>query len=256
MAFISLGKIDRTLIVIIVGCIFCFLNRYLNQIDSELNKNPIINNIVISPSRFLTVIPFIILKIRSKRLFNINKIENANTQDTKGIELIYNENQELYIEGKWGLILLSGIIYLLNTTFFALSLNVKTNSWIWYILIASIFYYLIFKVKLYKHHYLSIILIILLGLVIDLVTGNLQDEIINSILPLLAKFAKEIFFSLYNVLAKYVMEKKYISVYEFSFYIGIIIVIFFLYSQFSIIIFLKYLIMINILINLMLKNYY
>ena len=222
MAFISFGKIDRTLIVIIVGCIFCFINRYINQFDSELNKNSIINNIVISPSRFLTIIPFIIFKIRTKKTISNNEIENSSSQDTKGIELIYNENNEVYIEGKWGLILLSGIIYLLNTTFFALSLKVQTNSWIWYILIASIFYYLIFKVKLYKHHYLTIILIILIGLVIDLVTENLQNEIINNTLPLIFKFLKEIFFSLYNVLAKYVMERKYISVYEFSFYIGII----------------------------------
>ena len=35
------------------------------------------------------------------------------------------------------------------------------------------------------------------------------------------KYLKEILFSLYNVIAKYVMEKKYISVYEFSFYIGL-----------------------------------
>ena len=222
MAIISLGQIDKTLIVILVGCIFCFINRYINQFDSELNKNSIINNIVISPSRFLTIIPFIIFKIRTKKTISNNEIENSSSQDTKGIELIYNENNEVYIEGKWGLILLSGIIYLLNTTFFALSLKVQTNSWIWYILIASIFYYLIFKVKLYKHHYLTIILIILIGLVIDLVTENLQNEIINNTLPLIFKFLKEIFFSLYNVLAKYVMERKYISVYEFSFYIGII----------------------------------
>ena len=38
---------------------------------------------------------------------------------------------------------------------------------------------------------------------------------------------KEIAFSLYNVVAKYVMEKKYISVYEFSFYIGLMVIILF-----------------------------
>ena len=234
MAFISLGKIDRTLIVIIVGCIFCFLNRYLNQIDSELNKNPIINNIVISPSRFLTIIPFIILKMRSKRLFNSNEIESTPSQDTQGIELIYNETKKSYNKGKWGLILLSGIIYLLNTAFFSLSLEIKTNAWIWFILFASIFYYLIFKVKLYKHHYLTIILIILFGLIIDLVTGNLQKEIINDTMQVIYKFAKEILYSLYNVLAKYVMEKKYVSVYEFSFHVGIITFIsFFIFALFD-----------------------
>ena len=225
MAFIRFAKIDKSLIVIIVGCIFCFVNRFINQVESELNNNPIINNIIISPSRFLTIIPFIILRIRSKRLFTSNEIENSNSKDTKGIELIYNDNKEVYIEGKWGLILLSGIIYVIQSTFFSLSLDIKTNAWIWYILFASIFYYLIFKVKLYKHHYLSILLIILIGLIIDLVTENLQNELINNPLHLAMKLLKEIFYPLYNVIAKYTMERKYVSVYEFSFYVGLILFI-------------------------------
>ena len=53
MAFIRFAKIDKSLTVIIMGCIFCFLNRLINQVKSELNENPIINDIVISPSRFL-----------------------------------------------------------------------------------------------------------------------------------------------------------------------------------------------------------
>ena len=120
MAFISFTKIDKSLIVIFIGCIFCFLNRLINQVDSELNENPIINDIVISPSRFLTVIPFIILKIRSKTLFTSNRIENSSSQDTKGVELIHYKTKELNIEGKWKLILFSGIIYLINAIFFSL----------------------------------------------------------------------------------------------------------------------------------------
>ena len=50
----------------------------------------------------------------------------------------------------------------------------------------------------------------------------MQNDIINDLPLLLIKFVREILFSLYNVLAKYVMEKKFVSVYEFSFYIGLI----------------------------------
>ena len=80
------------------------------------------------------------------------------------------------------------------------SFQIKTNAWIWYILIAVIFYYLIFKVQLYRHHYLSIILIILIGLIIDLISGNLQKEIVNAPGRLVMKFLKQVFFSLYNVI--------------------------------------------------------
>ena len=218
MSFICLGKIDKTLIVIVIGCIFCFLNRFINQLDCELFKNPILTVIFISPSKFLTLIPFIILKIRSKRMNTSNEIENSRN---KGIKFIYNDGEKAYAKGKWKFIVLCSFIYLFHLIFFVTSLGVKTNCVILYILSAAIFYYLIFKIKLYKHHYLSIILILLFGLIIDLVTGKLIEELKNRPFNLVAKFLKEIFSSLYNVIAKYTMEKKYASVYEFSFYVGI-----------------------------------
>ena len=114
------------------------------------------------------------------------------------------------------------ILDFFQSIFFVYTFEIKTNSWIWYIFITTLFYYLIFKVNLYKHHYLSIILIILLGLVIDLILGNLQNEVINNLKLLLMKFLREILVSLLNVFFKYTMEKKYVSVYEICFYIGII----------------------------------
>ena len=232
MALISLGKIDKNLITILIGCAFCFLNRLLNQYkETLLFINPILTNIYISISRFLTVIPFIILKIKTKSSKSSNNTENVNKNS---IELIYNDNVEENDEGKFKYIILSAFIYLFNSICFAVSFKIQTNSWIWYILIASIFYYMIFKVQLHKHHYVSAILIILIGLIIDLVTENLQKEVVNDLLLLIMKFLKEIFFSLYNVIAKYVMEKKYVSVYEFSFYIGLInLIILIIFSIFD-----------------------
>ena len=117
---------------------------------------------------------------------------------------------------------ISNYIFLFNEICFVVSFKIKTTSWIWFILITPLFYYLIYKVKMYKHQYISAMLIILIGIVIDLSLGHLQDEIINSTLFLIMKYLKEVFISFYNVIAKYVMEKKYVSVYEFSFYVGLI----------------------------------
>ena len=219
MAYISLGNIDKNLITIFVGCVICFFNRLLNQYDGTLLfKNVIMTVFCISTSRFLTLFPYIILKIRLKQAKNYinNQFMNQNALKSpqKKIEEI--------VKGKWLYIILSSIIFLIQLFFLVVSFHIKTNAWIWYILFSSIFYYLIFKVQLHKHHYLSIILIILIGLIIDLVTENLQKEVVNDLLLLIMKFLKEIFFSLYSVLAKYVIEKKYVSVYEFSFYVGLI----------------------------------
>ena len=87
MVCISLGTVDKTLIVIIVGCIICFLNRILVQIEASkmINENLIINNILMSLSRFLTIVPYIILKIRSKRKNKSSDIENPNHEKRFGI---------------------------------------------------------------------------------------------------------------------------------------------------------------------------
>jgi len=79
MALISIGKIDMNLIPMIIGCIFCFLNRLLNQYDGTLLlKNAILTNIVISSSKLFTVIPLLILKFRSNKV-NSNEIKSVNS---------------------------------------------------------------------------------------------------------------------------------------------------------------------------------
>ena len=231
MACISLGTINKYLIVILVGCIFCFLNRLLNKVDIDtiLFDGTVISNICISLSRFLTVIPYIILTIKTRR-----KTKRISKDKNKEKSYEYNDKIKESAKGKWGYILLSSFIFLILSYFLNESFKIKTNAWIWYILISSLFYYLIFKIKLYIHHYLSIVLIILLGLAIDLITKNLQKEIVEEPLNLSMKFLKQIFFSLYNVIAKYVMEQKYVSVYEFSFYVGLFnLIVFLIFSIFD-----------------------
>ena len=235
MACISLGKIDKNIIPIIVGSIFCFLNRLLNGAKPEIYENTILTNIVISLSRFLAIIPLIIFKIKFKQDRSYNDKNNNNNKNSKSIVLIYKNNR-IYVKGVAKYVLLSAVIYLIQSIFFALAFKATTNAWIWYILIASIFYYLMFKVQLYKHHYLSIIFIIVIGTVIDLTTEAIIVDANNEPLALVSKYIKEILFSLYNVIAKYVMEKKYISVYEFSFYIGafnlIVLIIFSIFDYY------------------------
>ena len=235
MACISLGKIDKNIIPIIVGSIFCFLNRLLNEAKPQIYENTILTNIVISLSRFLTIIPLIIFKIKFKQDRSYNDKNNNSDKNSKSIVLIYKNNR-IYVKGVAKYVLLSAVIYLIQSIFFALAFKATTNAWIWYILIASIFYYLMFKVQLYKHHYLSIFFIIVIGTVIDLTTEAIIVDANNEPLALVSKYIKEILFSLYNVIAKYVMEKKYISVYEFSFYIGafnlIVLIIFSIFDNY------------------------
>ena len=97
MAFIGLGKIDKSLTSIIIGCVFCFLNRIINQYDGTLLfGNIIITNIFIAFSDLFTIIPYLILKKRSK------KIKSTDIQNTKiNLEYIYTGRNFENIQGKW-----------------------------------------------------------------------------------------------------------------------------------------------------------
>ena len=220
MAFISIGKIDKNLIPMIAGCIFCFLNRILNQYDgSLLFKNQIMMNIYISTSKLFTIIPFILLKINSKKVSS-NDIQTIKNQ--QALKYMNKSGAKRIIAGKWGFIFLAVMIYFVNQFFFVLTIKVHSNTTILNILITSLFYYLIFKIKLYRHHYLSIILIIIVGFIIDMILGNLLFDIDNNLGLFFFRLLREVLFSLSSVVDKYILEKKFGSVYEILLTNGVI----------------------------------
>ena len=220
MAFISIGKIDKNLIPMIAGCIFCFLNRILNQYDgSLLFKNQIMMNIYISTSKLFTIIPFILLKINSKKVSS-NDIQTIKNQ--QALKYMNKSGAKRIIAGKWGFIFLAVMIYFVNQIFFVLTIKVHSNTTILNILITSLFYYLIFKIKLYRHHYLSIILIIIVGFIIDIILGNLLFDIDNNLGLFFFRLLREVLFSLSSVVDKYILEKKFGSVYEILLTNGVI----------------------------------
>ena len=107
-------------------------------------------------------------------------------------EYIYYDIKYKILKGKNRLILFSAILFFIQSILMVITFRLKCNTWILEIAFDSLFYYLILKVKLYKHHYLSAILIIIIGLVIDLVLRNLQDNLSNNFLFLLFRLIREI----------------------------------------------------------------
>jgi hypothetical protein len=72
---------------------------------------------------------------------------------------------------------------------------------------------------------LSIFLIILIGFIIDIVTDNFKNDITNDLTFLLFRFIREILYSFHDVIDKYIMEKKFCSIYEISLSNGVITLI-------------------------------
>ena len=229
MVFIGLGKVNKNLIPLFVGCVFCFLNRLLNQYEGTLLfKNIVLTNIFIAISDIFSFIPYIIYKVRSKFDFKTEN-KDINQCDTK-FEYIYEEKENIedVQEGKEKYILLIGLVFFANYYMFVYTFELKTNMWIMYILFTSIFYYLIFKAKLYKHHYLSIVIILLAGFIIDIVLDNFKNEFSKHLLKIFLSLLRVILLSFDYVIIKYTIEKKYASPYEIGLFNGIINLILFI----------------------------
>ena len=232
MRFVSLGKIDKNIISILVGCFFCLLTRYLNKIggslifkSSILLNHAVVTNVFISFSKLFMIIPYFINKKRSERSISSNDTKYINIISNTDIKLIQIDDTFEMSQGKVGYLILSALIFFTQSIIFMKTRIIKTNSWIWEIFISSLSYYLIFKIKLYRHHYCSMIIIILIGFIIDLVLGNIQNDIINNPLYLFLRFLREILYSLHDVVNKYLIEKKFCSIYEIALSNGIITLI-------------------------------
>ena len=130
--------------------------------------------------------------------------------------------QKNITKGKWLYIFLYVFIDNIQGIIILYIMGLKSNFWILDIFFTCIFYYLIFKIKLYKHHYLSLILIIILGIILDFICENLQDDITKNFGFVLLRLLREILFSSSDVLVKYLFEKKFCSIYEISLSNGIL----------------------------------
>lgn len=222
MALLSIGKIDKNIIPIFIACVLGILFKFLTKIDKAiLFDHSIVANIYVAASKLLSFIPFIITKMRLKK---VREKESIN-YDNNIVEYIYFEANEDVSKGKLKYIFLASTLFFIQGVILFFTMEVKINIWLSEIFIYCLFYYLIFKIKPYKHHYLSIILIILTGVTFDLVSGNLQNDILNNLSSILLRLLREILYSLQDVINKYIMEKKFCSVYELSFYGGIIYLI-------------------------------
>ena len=125
-------------------------------------------------------------------------------------------------KGKWLFIFISSFIFFIQFLIFMSTTTKKTNYWILDFLFASLLCYLILKLKYYKHHYLSLIINILIGLIIDLAFKNIQNDIKENFIKVLIRLLREILLTLHEVLNKYIMEKKNASAYEICLFNGII----------------------------------
>jgi hypothetical protein len=140
---------------------------------------------------------------------------------------------------KYGYLLIDSIIKVLfNLIYFQIFIKVSEFSfWILNTILLTLFSHLILKEEIQKHHYLSIITIVILGIILNAI--NLYGAVEIGFLVIIINLIRDAIFSLSIVLKKYLIEYLFCSIYEILFYEGffnlIVFIIFLsLYSNITI----------------------
>ena len=235
MQIISFGEIDKKLLIPILAGITSLIFRYTsnsNPKNEALNNNPFIKSIFTALGMNFSFIPYLILKIRSKKK-NKNPENNIilnKIQKTKlSIKFEYYDIYEIKRWHKYKIIIISAILDFAVTFLLLFFCNECIyNLWVLLLIFISIFSHFILKTNLYKHQYFSMIIIIILGFglnVIEYFKSDKKEKI--KYFEILAKFIVEIMISLFSVLNKYNMEKYFCTSYEICIWEGLIEIILF-----------------------------
>ena len=224
MAIISFGNINKKILYAIFGGIFKLLSDLL--IDSlresnkiELRDHPFLLGINAGLGYCISFIPFLIFK----RNYNYLNQKSLDADE----KLIYNETEDYFFEKRekkirqWLIIAFCDFLQKL-LSFIYEGLN---NFWMFDILFILIFSHFILKVKLYKHHFISLILIIIFGIIIIIINNLYTEKSEDFFFKIINTFVIEIIFSLEIVVAKYAMEYKLSSPYEICIFEGVFILV-------------------------------
>ena len=178
---------------------------------NEDNLHPIIYNLSHSLGSSLSFILIIIYKIRNKRNMNPLLIKPNNMKKTTFFNKIL-----------W--ILLISIVVFISTTLnsiFWINNDNYINIWSFYIIFLSLFSHILLNNKLYKHHYISMIIMIIMGLFYNIISPQINIKKYYAIY--IISILNSILYSLEYVLDKYCLLIKYIETFEILFYRGLIV---------------------------------
>ena len=130
----------------------------------------------------LAFIPYLIIKYRTKKSKYLTEVLNKSKLDIEFVH--YDIFKEARIS-KYKLISLSALLDFLETILsYILCSRFLYNLWSFDIIFISLFSYLILKTKLYKHQYISMIIILFLGLSLNIVEYYKYDDRENTLNPI------------------------------------------------------------------------
>ena len=239
MAIISLGKINKKILFSIFGGLFKLLADYIvkyikNEHKIEYRTHPFIIGINAGLGLCISFIPFLIFKRNYKFLYQ--------NQITVNEQLIFNDSNDFFFaksnKKHYSLLLFAFCDFTQKLLSFIY--DSFDNFWIFDAPFILIFSYFILKTKLYIHHFVSLIFIIIFGIGINVIHFLDREKSSDFAFLILNTIVVEVIFSLEMVVAKYSMEYKFSSPYEiclvdgiFIFILNLILLIIFTFIPFS-----------------------
>ena len=222
---ISLGKINKYIILAFLNSIFFMIQMLLKMFSTLLPNHPIIFNIIYSFGLCLSFSFLLINKIcYARKNTKISFLSNESNVFNYGKKKVITKKEKFL----W--ILFVSIINFISNIFYNFNFNPRLNIdayyWAVSIIFLSLFSYRILKYKIYKHHYLGIIVIFINATicVIILFFGNKIIKI-QGIKFLFSIFIGIVSTTLYNleyVIDKYLIFSKFIKSFEIIFLEGVI----------------------------------
>ena len=220
---ISLGQINKYMFLVLLDSIIYDCLGYFewkSKISQEESSHPIIYQIIYSFGLCLSISLLLIKKTFSKRKTNtiISQENNPYLYNLTKIKRVSKKEKILWI------LLVSFIDFIV----FFINLKVgKTKifiiSLIFGVLSLSLFSYKILRYKLFKHHYLSIIIIsisFLIGLIMIFILE--KNKLIDNLILAALCIVSTTLYSLELTIDKYLIFSKYINSFEILFFQGII----------------------------------
>ena len=220
MKYIGFGDVNKKLLYILLGGIgklIAELILYFYGKDVKMTNHCFIIGINASMGMLLAFIPDIIVKYKIRK-------SNENIEDEKIIMYndFFQENRSRFTKTQkklFILILCCALDYFQKILTFSYSQYIINNLWIFDIIFLSGFSYFILGIKLYSHQYLSISIMIILGIIFCIL--DISERDVSVIYKLLLSFLIEICYNLAVVLAKYGMDNLFMTPFEITFYEGL-----------------------------------
>ena len=217
MSLIGFGEINKNILYPIIGGLSKLIAEFiLFKKEPLFNDYPFILGLIAGFGMFLSIFPFIILKIQLRRA-------NAEKR-TKSKTLIYNNPDDVFKKKvcciKYLLIFCVSLFdFSQKILTFLFTSYIINNFWIFDIFFITVFSMIILRSKLYSYQLFSLGVIILLGIICNIV--NLLNSGEFNFISFILVMSIEIIFSLEIVIEKYIMKYQFCSPYEICIFEGL-----------------------------------